>query len=327
MSPSVSEPVMPKSTRPSRPSAEHEDVRRVRVAVEVAVAEDHLEPRLGDQDREPAALVHRRRGEVEVGELDPLQPLERQHPAAGVGAVDLGDDDARVGGEVLAEDLGGAGLDPVVELAADRPGELVDDRDRVDEVEPVDAALDDARDLIEQRQVALDLAGRTRALHLDGDEAAAGKLGEVHLADRGRRDRHRVERREELVDRRPQVLLDHPLDIGVRERRDRVLELAELDEDLGRHDVGTGREELAELHERRAELVEHLAEVPAEGRQVLVVDHRRAAQRPALEHEPEAVPRRHLRDLAQPSHRLAPLRQAGHEGNGTRTTGVWPPTG
>ena len=276
------------------------------------MAEDHLEPRLGDQDREPAALVHRRRVEVEVGELDALEPLERQHPAAGVGAVHLRDEDARVGGEVLAEDLGGARLDPVVELAADRAGELVDDRDGVDEVEPVDAALDDAGDLVEQRQVALDLPGRARALHLDRDEAAAGELGEVHLADRGRRDRDRVERGEELVDRRPQVLLDHPLDVGVRERPHVVLELAQLGDDLGRDDVGAGREQLAELDERRPELVERLAQVAAERGQVLVVDHGRAAKRAPLEHEPEAVPRRHLRDLAQPSDGLAPLRQAGH---------------
>ena len=217
-----------------------------------------------------------------------------------------------IGGEVLAEDLGGTRLDPVVELAADRAGELVDHRDGVDEVEPVDTALDEAGDLVEQRQVALDLASRARALHLDGDEAAAGELGEVHLADRRRRDRHRVERREELVDRRPQVLLDHPFDVGVRERPHVVLELAQLRDDLGRDDVGPRREELAELHERRPELVERLPQVTAERRQVLVVDHGRSSKRAPLEHEPEAVPRRHLRDLAQPSDGLAPLRQAGH---------------
>ena len=282
------------------------------IAVEMAVAEDHLEPRLGDQDREAAALVHRCRGEVEVGELDPLEPLERQHSAARVRAVHLGDEHSRVRREVLAEDPGGAGLDPVVELAPDRPRELVDDRDRVDEVQLVDAALHDARNLIEQRKVALDLPGRARALHLDGDLAAAGQLGEVYLADRRRCHRYRVERREQLLDRGPQVLLDHALDVGVRERPNGILELAQLRDDLGRDDVGPGREELAELDEGGAELVEHLAQVPAERRQVLVVDHGRAAKRAPLEHEPEAVPRCHLRDLAQPSDGLAPLREAGH---------------
>ena len=276
------------------------------------MAEDHLEPRLGDQDRKAAALVHRRRGQVEIGELDPLQPLEREDAAARVGAVDLRDDHPRVGREVLAEDLGGAGLDPVVQLAPDRPGELVDDRHGVDEVEPVDPALHDAGHLVEQGQVALDLPRRSGPLHLHGDQAPARELRKVHLPDRRGRDGHRVERGEELLDRRAQVLLDHPLDVRVRERTHRVLELAQLGDDLGRHDVGAGREELAELHERRPELVEHLAQVAAERRQVLVVDHRRAPQSAPLEDEAEAVPRCDLRDLAQAADGLAPLRQAGH---------------
>ena len=261
------------------------------------MAEDHLEPGLGDQEREPAALVHRRRLEVEVGELDPLQPLEREHPAAGVGAVDLRDEDAGVGREVLAEDLGRARLDPVVELAPDRAGELVDDGDGVDEVEPVDAPLHDAGDLVEQGQVALDLAPRAWALYLHRDQPPAWELREVHLPDRGRRHRHRVEGRVELLDRGVEVLLDHPLHVGIGERAHVVLELAQLGDDLGRDDVGARREQLAELHERRPELVERLAQVAAERRQVLVVDDRRPPQRPPLEHEPEAVPGRNLGDL------------------------------
>ena len=38
---------------------EHEDVRRMRVAVEEPVPEDHRHPRLGDQVRELAALLER----------------------------------------------------------------------------------------------------------------------------------------------------------------------------------------------------------------------------------------------------------------------------
>ena len=52
--------------------------------------------------------------------------------------------------------------------------------------------------------------------------------------------------------------------------------------------------------------------VPAERRQVLVVDDRRPPQRPPLEHEPEAMPGRNLGDLAKAADSLTPLRQAGH---------------
>ena len=179
--------------QPQAAVGEHHDVRGMGVAVEHPVAEDHLEPRLGDQDREPAALVHRRRREIEVAELDALEPLERQHPLAGVGAVHARDGHARLLGEVAAEDLGVAGLGAVVELVPDRAGELVHDGHRVDERQPVDAAAHDPRDLVEQAQVGLDLAGGVRPLHLDRHPAPVRQLGEVHLADRRRRDRHRVE--------------------------------------------------------------------------------------------------------------------------------------
>ena len=48
-------------------AVEHEDVRRVRVAVEEAVPEDHRHPRLGHQVGEPAPLV--RGSYVEIEDL------------------------------------------------------------------------------------------------------------------------------------------------------------------------------------------------------------------------------------------------------------------
>ena len=180
---------------------EHHDVRRVGVAVEDAVAEDHLEPRLGDQDRKPAPLVHRRRLEVEVAELDAHEPFQRQHALARVRAVDPRDRDPRVLGEVAPEDLGVPGLDAVVELAPDRACELVHDRHRVDEREPVDPPPDDPGNLVEQRQVGLDLARGRRPLHLDRHEAPVRELGVMHLADRCGRHRDRVEGDEQAVDR------------------------------------------------------------------------------------------------------------------------------
>ena len=54
----------------------------MRVAVEEAVAEDHLHPRLGHPVGELASLLERRRVEVEIGELDAVQELERQHARA-----------------------------------------------------------------------------------------------------------------------------------------------------------------------------------------------------------------------------------------------------
>ena len=197
--------------------------------------------------------------------------------------------------EVAVEDPGVAGLLPVVELLTERARELVDDLATVDEVERMDPLLDESRGLLEQLDVALDLARGVRPLNLDRDLLPVRKHRAVHLSDRGSRHRHLVELEEEATDRLLQILGDHPLDIGEREWRHVVLEATQLDDDVLRDDVGSRGEELTELDERRPELVEHLAEMASTNR----VDLGRRA--PAFEQRSEAVLHRDLDDLAQPS--------------------------
>ena len=96
----------------------------MRVGVEEPVAEDHRHPRLGHQVREVAPLVERH-DEVDVRELRPLEPLEREHARAGVRPVDLRHLHVRVAGEVAVEHLRVPALEAVVELLADLPRELV----------------------------------------------------------------------------------------------------------------------------------------------------------------------------------------------------------
>ena len=203
------------------------------------------------------------------------------------------------------EGLRVARLEPVVELLADRAPELVHELARVDEVERADAVLRDARRLVEEREVGLDLPRGVRPLHLHGDALPVRQDGAVHLADRRRRHRFLLERGEELLDGELELLADHALDLGEGERRDVVLEGAQLDDDVRRHDVGTRREQLPELDERRPELVEHLAQVLAAlGRCRLRLE-RHGCPRPGqevgqlvrLEPVAEAVPYGDLGDL------------------------------
>src|SRR5439155_14880610 len=92
-----------------------------------------------------------------------------------------------------------------------------------------------------------------------------------------------------------------------RERRDVVLELAQLEDDVGRNDVGAGREQLPELDEGRAELVEHLPQVLAALRALaldwenLRAPGQQVGQAVALEEVPEPVLDRDLGDLRDPS--------------------------
>src|SRR4051812_49246792 len=286
-------------------TAEHEDVRRVRVTVEEAVSEDHRHPRLRHQVREIAAVLDRPFIRMDVCDLRSLEPLECQHTGARVCPVDPRHAHVRMPGEVAVEGIGVARFKPVVELLADLPRELVDEEARVDEVERAHALLRDARGLVEEREVGLDLARRAGTLDLDGDTAPVRQRRAVHLADRRRRDWPFLELGEQLLDRQAELLLDDLLDVRERNRADVVLQAAELGDDVRRQDVGTRREQLPELHERRAELVEHLAEMLSALRRLAVDLEARSAAREevgqpvGVEPVAEAVADGDLRDLRE----------------------------
>ena len=277
----------------------------MRIAVEEAVAEDHRHPRLRHQVGDVAPLLERPPLRVEVRDLRPVDPLERQHAAAGVAPEDPRDAHVGMSREVAVEGVRVACLEAVVELLPDRAGELVDELMGVDEVEGADTLLGDSRRLVEQGEVRLDLARRAGPLHLHRDPSSVRQRRAMHLADRRSGDGPWVEFEEELVDGEPKVLVDHVLDVAEREGTDVVLECAELRDDVGRQDVRACRQQLAELDERRAELVEHLPQVLAALRRLPVQLDARPAAREELgqlvlvEPVAEAVADRDLRDLGE----------------------------
>ncbi len=210
----------------------------------------------------------------------------------------------------------------VVELLADEARELVDEVVDVDEVERTHALPDQARGLVEEGEVVLDLARRVRTLHLDDDRVAVRQDRTVHLADRRGRDRRLAELQERLLEREAQLVLDDLAHLGEGERRHVVLEPAQLGDDVRRDDVGPGREQLAELDERRTELVEHLPQVaPALGAHRGVRARldpsppgQQVGQLVPLEEVAEAVPDCHLRDLREAAD-LARARSRRHPGS------------
>src|SRR5207247_776671 len=106
----------------------------------------------------------------------------------------------RMTGEVAMEHVCVARFEAVVELLPDRARELVHELARVDEVERTDALLRDARRLVEEREVGLDLTRGAGALHFDGDASAVRQRGTMDLADRGGGDGSFLELGEELAD-------------------------------------------------------------------------------------------------------------------------------
>ena len=224
----------------------------------------------------------------------------------------------RVAGEVPVQLLRVAALEPVVQLLADRAGELVHDLAHVDEVERPDPLLDDSRGLVEEAEVGFDPLRRAGALHLDRDSVSVRKNRAMDLADRCCCEWLGVELEEETLDRQAELLLDDTFDVLVRERAHVVLEASELRDDVRRQDVRPHREQLAELDEGRAQLVEELAEALASLRGRSLEDlpvsapREKVGQLVALEEVAEAVPDGDLGDLRQPAEVACLRRRLGH---------------
>src|SRR5581483_7019740 len=157
-----------------------------------------------------------------------------------------------------------------VELPPERRREVLDDGGDVDQPGERLAALGLLREEREEPEVALDLLGRPRPLHLDHDARAVLEARAVHLADRAGRERRRLDALEHVLPGDAELLLHHLHDLGLRQRRDAVLEVRELVGDLRRDQVGPGGEDLAELAERRAELLEGCPQARRPGRRVLL---------------------------------------------------------
>ncbi len=283
-----------------------QDVGLVGVRVEEAVYEDHLHPGLGQASRELAAFVLGPVVKLELRERRALDALHDQHPRGRVPPEDHRDVDLRVVGEVAAERVRVVRFDAVVELAPDRPRELIDQGDQVDERQAVDAVLEQAGELVQQLDVGVDLALGVGALHLDDHLVPAGQPCPMDLADRGRGDGLLVELGEDLFDAQPELGLDDPPDIGERLGPGTVLQLAQFLNDVGRNDVRPRRHQLPELDEGGPQLVEHVPEPSAPRPGNLRGVGGRLGGRPA-EQLPEAVARGDLGNLTDAREVLAPL--------------------
>ena len=245
----------------------------MRVAVEEAVPEDHRHPDVRHPVGELAALLAVWPETSRSRSCDAVQALEREHPCRRVAPYHLGITTRSSSPKLRRNDLGVARLVQVVELLA---GSSARTRRRAPSASMKSSARTRSRTkrAAERISVRSDSIwrGAFGSLHLDDDVLARRQRRAMHLADRGGGDRCLVEREKRALDGEAELLLDHLLDVGERHRRDVVLELAQLGDDVERHDVRPGREQLAELDERRPELVEHLAQpAPAVGRAASVV--------------------------------------------------------
>jgi hypothetical protein len=159
---------------------------------------------------------------VEVGELDAVDPLHRQHPPTGGLAIDGRDGDARIVAVQAGEGFGVGGFVDVIHLLEDPFAEFID--------QPHQIALDQPHipvqpggDVADDVEIEGDLLPQARPLHLHRHPFAAHQNAPVHLAQGGGGNRFLLQRREQRRHRRLQVLFDAGHGQGTVEARQLVL--------------------------------------------------------------------------------------------------------
>ena len=248
---------------------EHQ-VAGVRVGVQHAVVEHQLEV-AAEQ-----LLDHRARVDVQqaqrphVGHLAALDPLHGEHPRRRVVEDGLRHHEQVVALGQVPELQQVAGLAAVVQLAGERPAELLEQLLEAEAPAGGGVLVREPGQPGEGLHVVPgDLAG-VGALDLDHDLPPAGQGGAVDLAEGGRGQRLALELREQVPDLSTELRLDDLLDLLVGERLGAVLEPGQRGRVDRRQQVEAGREQLAELDVRRAELLE----VTGEGLGLRLVPHR-----------------------------------------------------
>jgi hypothetical protein len=163
-----------------------------------------------------------------------------------------GERDAGPPGEVVAEPPVVRRLDPQIGLIVDRVDEVPGVADRIVGA-PHRPQRDQPRASEQDRLVALDLAPHAGPEHLDRDLAPVEQVGAMDLRDAGRGDRPGLEVAEHLAQGPAQLGLDRRLDPAKRERRQPILQPAQLVDDLRLEQIRTRAHHLTELDEGRAE--------------------------------------------------------------------------
>ena len=184
---------------------------------------------------------------VNVGDLDAFEELHREHAARRELAIDFGDDHVGIRGEVAAHRRGVVGLVDEVQLHRDVLERLAH-QDAI-----VEVALE-LREPVEHRghvaEIGADDAVDTRILNLDGASTAVVEARRMHLRERSRRQRRRIELGVDSLERAAKFALDLLADHRKRPRRNAIVQAGERrDPFVGEH-VGASRDELACLDEQ-----------------------------------------------------------------------------
>src|SRR5215212_2499762 len=222
----------------------------MRIAVEEAILEGHLEDGFRPYRGHVSALGRGQQEGVDVVEAGPLDELHREHPFRGELSIDSRDPYWGLD-EVSGKAAGVFGLGLVVELAPDHALELREELRHVDKDPVPKPRVYQRRKVPHEPEIRLDPLRRLRPLHLDRHDLPVAEPRPVHLPDARRPELYRVELDKKFLDRNPELSLDDRLRYLQGDGRRRVLELLELEENTLGDDIRAGGQVLANLHERR----------------------------------------------------------------------------
>ena len=189
---------------------------------------------------------------AKVVDLDAGHVFQGQHAAGGVLPEDIGDVDAGIIREVGCKAVGVMPLGDEIQLGAGGGRELGVELIQIDAACDPAIPLQPAQCQPDRRQVGGNEPLDSGALHLDHDLRPVHQTGPVHLGERRRGLRHRLEAGENLFHRPPELDGDQGPDVGQRLRRHLVLQPLQLIGDRGWQDVHACAEELAQLDQDAA---------------------------------------------------------------------------
>ncbi len=234
-----------------------EQVPGVRIAVEDAVHEHLLERGVHDLVHDGLRLRALRR---ELADRPAREELHRQHGARRQLRVGTGHRDLARRVEVALE------LEQVreflveVEFLEQSLLEFLDHRHDAEDLHLVDAGLQDLRGQVEQVEVRAHRRLDAGPLDLHDHLVAVAGARTVRLRNGGRRERHLVERRVQILQRAAEAGLDLLADRRERQGRRVVLQRLERRDPVRRKEVLAHREDLPELDVRGPERREQLGE-------------------------------------------------------------------
>ena len=220
------------------------------------ILEDLLHHELGAEPRELLQIVIPLSKPVQRGCPDPVHVFHGEDPRGAGLPVNLGDIDAGVVLELVREALHVGRLRSVVELSSNHAAEFVHHSGGVVEVPSGEVFLHQGGQVIQDLEVHLDDTADPGTLDLDHHFIPFHQARPVDLPDGCGRQRNGIDVLENGCRRGFQFHFQDLFRILKREGGHVILQLRELPDEVGGHDVGPGAEGLSELDECGSQLLE-----------------------------------------------------------------------